>query len=60
MNQLIKKVNDKMIEVYQRNPTTRVNYLDGWKLSGGYVLSSCCLHPVQPHAVLYYTLGGIR
>lgn len=42
MNQLIKMVNDKIHEVYKRNPSTRVNYLDGWKLLGGYCPSEAC------------------
>lgn len=42
MNQLIKIVNDKMLEVYQHNNHTRVNYLDAWKTLGGYCPSEIC------------------
>jgi hypothetical protein len=42
MNQIIDIVNDKILEVYKRNPSTRVNYLDGWKLLGGYCLTDSC------------------
>jgi len=42
MNQLIKIVNDKTLDVYQSKNHTRITYLDAWKTLGGYCPNATC------------------
>lgn len=42
MNLLINIMNEKMLEVYKNKKSTRVNYLDGWKVLGGYCTDDPC------------------